>query len=445
MKTMKQKLKTACILFLSALSVATAQPRRLSLQEAVQVGLERNMEIQNAGLERQKSESWQKEQQSRLYPQVEAYSNFNYYFALPKLVVPGEIFGQEGDIPVEFGTKLDWGSGFRATQLLYNRSYYTSLKLARQKTDLEGLTMRQKQEETAYSISQVYYLCLATWQQTNHLSVTLESMEQLLKITGLQQQNGVIRKVDHEQVLVDQNNLRTEVEQLSRLYDQQIRLLKYLTGMDPDSEVVLTDSLAFSNEQADLYLPDWGNRTELKHLEKQMEVVGLSKSMNKQAYQPTLSGFAQYYYQGQRNQFDFFKGGSDKFFKVGFVGLSLSIPVFSGFEKQAKIKQNDITLMQLQNTRNNTLQFFRKEFADAKQQYEDSWQAVIRQRQNIGIAEENYRVNLQAYQEQTISLVELLRVQNSLTEAHLSYDNALLQWKNAELGLKKSRGEILNF
>lgn len=433
-----------CLILLFFLSAkAPGQNVRLSLAEAIQEGLRNNPEIQNARIEKQKSQSQLTEQQSKLYPQTEAYSNFYYYYALPRLIVPGEIFGQEGDIAAEFGTKYDWSSGFKATQVIYNQSYFTSLKIARRKTEIEQFNQQQKQEDLAYRIAQVYYLCLVTRQQAEHMGFTLKNMEQLLRITELQQQNGIIRKVDHDQVLVDQNNLETEIDNLNQLYAQQTGLLKYLIGIKWNTGIELTGSLTPSPvpEQA---VPDWGTRTEIKNIDTQFELARLSGKMNKQEYLPVLSGFAQYYYQGQRDRFDFFKGGNDKFYRVGFTGLSLSIPVFDGFEKREKIRQQNLILQQLQNTREHTLHYFNKEFLDASLQYKKSRAAVVRQEENIQIAEENYQVALQAYQEQTLSLADLLRAQNSLTEARLSCDNALLQLKNAELDLIKSRGELLN-
>jgi len=441
-ETMKQRLRATGILFIFLVVQATGQNVPLSLTDAIQEGIKNNPEILNAGIEKQKSQSRLTEQQSKLYPQVEAFSDFNYYYGIPKFSISGEIFGQEGKVSVEYGTKYDWMSGFRATQVLYNQSYFTSLKIARRQTEIEQLNLQQKKEDLAYRISQVYYLCLATRQQTEHFSVTMKNMEQLLRITALQQQNGIIRKVDHDQVLVDQNNLETEIDHLNLLYDQQLNLLKHLTGIALSSAVELTDSLTpmpglnSENTQA------WENRTEIKNLDTQIKLTLQSGKMNKQEYLPVLSGVAQYYYEGQQDEFNFFDG-NDRFFKVGYAGLSLAIPVSDGFEKREKIRQQKLRLEQLKNTRNHTLNYFNKEFLDASLQYKNNHTAAIRQEENIRIAKENYQVVLLGYEQQTSSLADLLRAQNSLTEARLSYDNALLQLKNAELDLKKSRGKLL--
>jgi outer membrane protein len=416
----------------------------LSLKQSCQLGIDKNVNVQNAGLEQQKTTYKLKEVKSKLYPQVEAFSNFNYYFSIPKMVLPGEIFGQTGMIAVQIGTKYDWSSGFKATQVLYNQSYLTSLKLSQRMVSMDELTLMQKKEEVIYQISQVYYLCQTTKMQIAQLKVTMQNTEKTQDIAKLQSENGIIRKVDYARVSVNKNNIQTQIDNLNQLYQQQIGLLKYLIGINASEKIELSDSLAFSSVKASTELPDFNSRTELKLLDKQLEITSLTRKFNQQSYLPTLSGLGQYYYQGQRDEFDFFKG-SDKFFNVGFVGLSLNIPIFNGFEKHSKIRQQDIELLQLQNTRKNTADYFSKEFTDAIRQYNNSLNSLLRQQENIKVAEDTYNISLQGYNQQVVSLSDLLMSESSLTEARLSYYNALLQLKNAELDVKKAKSELLNY
>jgi outer membrane protein TolC len=417
----------------------------LSLNQACSLAVEKSVQVQNAKLEQQKALFQFKESQSKLYPQLEGYSSFSYYYAIPKLIVPGEIFGQSGLIPIEIGTKYDWSSGFKAAQMLYNQSYFTSLKLARQMENLSQLSLQQQKEEIVYQVSQVYFLCQNTAKQIDLLSKTMTNTNRLLEISKLQSDNGVIRKVDHARVQVNKNNLQTQTDNLEQLHLQQLGLLKYLIGMEPDRPVSLSDSLSAEPAMAVREPLDFNSRSEIQLLDKQTDIARLSLKSTNQAYLPTLSGFGQYYYQGQRNEFDFFKVGEDKFFKVGFVGISLNIPVFDGFEKHFKIKQHDIELMQLQNTRKNTIDLFSKEYTDAMWQYNNCSTAMLRQEKNMTIAEETYDISLQGYQQQVVPLSDLLLSESDLTEARLSYYNALMQLKNAELDLKKAKGELLNF
>jgi outer membrane protein len=444
---MKTKKLIAMILILSGILKVSGQDpiQYLSLKETCRLGLENNTNVLNATLDQQKAGYQLKEAKSKLYPQVEGYSNFSYYYSIPKMVLPGEIFGQTGMIPVQIGTKYDWSSGFKASQVLYNQSYFTSLKLSQQLETVSGLTLQQKKEEIIYQISQVYYLCLATNKQISQLNVTKRNTEKLLEIAKLQQEKGIILKADYSRLTVNQNNLQTQIDNLNQLYLQQIGMLKFLSGVNINSNVILTDSLTYVPAEFSAEIPDFKNRTELQIIEKQTEITSLSQSINKQSYFPTIAGFGQYYFQGQQNEFNFFKGGDDKFFKVGVVGLSLNIPIFDGLEKRSKIHQGDIDLEKLRNIQKSTSELFSKEYKDAVLQYENNLKVVLRQQENINTAEESYQVTLQGYRQQVISLSDLLMSESGLTESRLSYYNALLQLNNAGLEVKKSKGELLNY
>jgi len=444
---MKIKKTITVLVVLSAALRVSGQDsiQSLSLKESCRLGIERNVSILNARLEQTRASYQSREVQSKLFPQVEAYSNFNYYYSIPKMVLPGEIFGQTGMIAVQIGTKYDWSNGFKASQVLYNQSYFTSVKLSRQLENISNLTLQQKKEEIVYQVTQLYYLCLATDRQIAQLMHAVKNTGKLLEIAKLQKDNGVIIKADYSRLKVSENNLQTQIDNLNQLYTQQLSMLEYLIGLPLNANVKLSDSLSVSSIETTLDLPDFNARTELQLLDKQTEVTSITQIINKQAYLPSLSGFGQFHYQGQRDQFDFFKGGNDKFFRVGLVGLSLNIPVFDGFEKHSKISQGKIELEELRNTRKSTKEYLSKQYTDAIMQYHNNLAIVIRQQENIRTAEESYNVSLQGYRQQIVSLSDLLMSENGLTEARLSYYNALLQLNNACLDVKKAKGELLNY
>ncbi len=420
--------------------------KSLSLKDACLLGIEKNVNVQNAELEQHKAQAQFKEAQSKLYPQMDGYSTFGYYYAIPKMIVPGEIFGQSGLIPIEVGTKFDWSSGFKATQILYNQSYFTSLKLAQQMKKLSQLSLQQQKEEVVYQVSQIYFLCQNTEKQIELMSKTLEDTERLLEIAKLQSETGIILKVDCSRVQVNKSNLQTQIDKLEQLYKQQLGLLKYLVGIEPHKEIALSDSVIIEPEPMAFNDIGFTTRSEIQLIDKQIELSELSLKMDKQAYLPTLSGFGQYYYQGQRNEFDFFKsGGDDKFFKVGMIGISLDIPIFDGFEKRHKIKQRNIERTQLINTRENTIRFFSKEYTDAVSEYNTCYIAMQRQKENVVVAEEAYNLSLKGYRQHITSLSDLLLSKAGFTETQLSYYNVLMQLKNAGLEIKKAKGELLNF
>jgi len=415
-------------------------PLELSLNRACTLAIDSNIQVVNARIEIEKSHFHEMESKSKLYPTLDGYSNFNYYYAIPKMMMPGEMFGESGEIAMEIGTKFDWSSGFKASLSLFNLSNYTAIQLAKSLKNMNGLSLEQKKEEILYQVHQVYYLCQSTDAQIVFLNKNMENTDKLLYILDNQMKQGAIRKIDYSKLTVTKNNLQTQIDNLAKLKLQQTNLLKFIVGLDKNAQVELTDSLSEQNIM--IYAsPDLTRRNDIKLLENQIEVAQLNKKSISQSYLPTLSATGELYYQGQQNKFNFFDS-KDKFFKVGFIGLSLNIPIFDGFEKRYKIKQYKSEIAQLQNTKEYTFNSLQKDFSNAVAEYNNSLKTIKRQVGNIKVAEENYTVCFQQYKQQTLLLSELILAENSLTDARLTYVDALLQLKNAELELKKLNGDL---
>ncbi|MCU0473383.1 MAG: TolC family protein [Bacteroidales bacterium] len=447
---MKRKIIITCIAVLIKAAVCVIAFSQdtvmcLSVKEACKMGIERNVEVRNSELEQSKRKSQLSEARSNFYPQLDGYSTFSNNFAIPKLIVPGEIFGQSGPIPVEIGTKFDWSSGFRASQILYNQSYFTSLKILKSMENLSAISTLMQKEEVVYQVTQVYFLCKYTEKQVEHLTGNLANMDRLADITRSQSDNGMIRKVDHDRVVVNRANIQSHIDNLQYLHKKQLGLLCFLVGLDLNSSIILTDSLAAGS----LYIPDKifdpANKPGIQIIEAQIEITSLSKKSKLQESLPSLTGYGQYYFQGQRNQFDFLKGGADKFYKVGVIGVSLHIPIFNGFDKRWSSARFETELLQLRNTLDNAKKYLSKEYSDAISQYKNSVNIISRQEENIRTAMKVYNINLLGYTRQVVPLSDLILAEDNVTEARLSYLTALLQLKNAELDLRKVRGELLEF
>ncbi len=416
---------------------------KMSLEDACKLAIDSNLEVLNAKLENEHKLYELREKQSKLYPQIDAYSDLNYYFAIPKMIMPGEFFGETGNIPVEIGTKYDWSSGFNSSLSLVDMSYHTSIRLAKRMQNLSTLNLEQKKEEMVYQVWQVYLLCQSTESQIAFLNKNMANTMHLLEITKSQADNGVIRKIDYSKVMVTKNNLQTEIDNLNKLKEQQLNLLRFLVGLDFSQSLELTDTLT-ANEIAPELQPDFSANADIRELGKQIEISALSQKLTKQMYLPTLSTSGHFFYQGQQNSFNFFNG-SDRFFKVGYLGVNLSIPVFDGGEKHSKIQQYNIEQQQLINSKMLTANKLTKDYLNSVKQYSTSKKSILRQQENIEIAEEDYRISLEQYKQQVLSLSDLMLSENSLTEARLSYADALLELNNAMLEIKKIKGDLLHF
>jgi outer membrane protein len=79
---------------------------------------------------------------------------------------------------------------------------------------------------------------------------------------------------------------------------------------------------------------------------------------------------------------------------------------------------------------------------NAKIKLRDNMSTITAQRQNVILAQEIYQSTQNNYNNGLAPLTDLLDTENALTQAQNSYNQALLNYKVAEIQLIKSNGNI---
>jgi len=97
-------------------------------------------------------------------------------------------------IPVQFGTSFNISGAIEASQLLYDQSWLTGLRMARQMQQQNTLVTEKTQTELVYEVSQSYYLTQITRQQVRNMESNLGKIEKAEKIAASQYENGIIKK-----------------------------------------------------------------------------------------------------------------------------------------------------------------------------------------------------------------------------------------------------------
>ena len=414
-------------------------PIRMSLRDACVMAVKNSAEVCRDSLEMDKQKWRRREAIGKLLPQIEGFSTFNYYYAIPKMQLPGEIFGGSGLIPVEFGTTYDWSSGFKATQVLFNRSAFTAYAIAGKSVTMAELSVRQKTEEAIYQTARVYLLCVATSSQRTLLEHSLAIMEKLYDIARAQAQNGMLRTADCSRITVGQLTLQSQIDNLSQLLGEQTGLLAFLTGQPQGTTVIPADSLT---DTIFVMMQDTAVRTEQRLLDMQVDVARHSLRLCRETQYPSLALFAQHYFQAQRNSPGFFDDPAGNFFRTGLVGISLSVPVFDGMSTVARVHEAALELEQASIAQTTARKSFTKESEDARRRFATAKREIERQREAIELAQRNYDIDVEGYRQSVIPLSDLLASENSVTEARLAYCNALFSLHTAKLDIMKASGVL---
>ena len=91
------------------------------------------------------------------------------------------IVGQEGNITVEFGTKYNWKSGFKASQLIYSGSYLVGIKITKEMINAARLKERVANEEIVFNITLLARLTASLQEQQIVLEQSVDNLKKMEK------------------------------------------------------------------------------------------------------------------------------------------------------------------------------------------------------------------------------------------------------------------------
>jgi Outer membrane protein len=442
----------ALILFGSHLLFAQeSKVIKLSLQECVHMAVEKNINVKTARIDKEKGTAKKDEAQSGLYPKINISTSMTDNVALPTTLLPeafGALVGTPGKaVAVNMGSKYSSTAMMSISQVIYNQTALTALKLAKKADDINELGIQKSKEEVGIQVAKMYALALTTIEQQKLIESNIERGERLKKITQVTVDNGVGKQIDLDRVNVNLENTYTQLSNTQAAQEQQMNTIKYLLDMPLDTPIELTDTIGtelLNNKP--VLLNDFSSNLNIRMLESQKELYSLNKKLINAGYVPSLSVSGQAAYQGLQNKFStYFSSGSDnKWFPYANFTVTLSVPVFDGFEKRSKARQAEMDTKRTELTLNNTKEALSLDYRNALNTYNNNRINVSRQKQNLQLAEKVYKETSLKYNEGMATMSSLLQDETGLNNAQAGYLTALYNFKDSELKIISLNGEIKN-
>ncbi|RAJ01552.1 outer membrane protein TolC [Chitinophaga skermanii] len=446
-----KRLKFSFILLIGfGLTTAATAQTKLSLQETLQFALKRNQQLQQVRLEEDLGRLKTKEIRAQALPQISGSGNLTDNILKQKMALPGDLAGKPGELVVlTAGTTWNASLAGDLSQQIYNQSVWTGLKAAKAGEQYYALQTAQSEENVIYNISSLYFNVLVTNQKIAVLESNIEKFKKLTETTQTQFDNGLAKKIDLDRIKVSLTNYTSQRNTLVNQVQVQTNMLKFAIGM-PASEQITFPELSLKDiQQQTAGNIDWGNfdtnnRTEFKLIEKQEELQQFQRKAYLAEYYPTVSLNGRYSYNGMSDKFDLFngKGGSAFWYGMANISLNVKIPIFDGFARKSRVQQSEVKLKQLEFEKDRTKNDLTTSFENAKLQLANNLNTIKAQKENMELAEEVYASTKNNYELGLANLTDLLNAETSLAEAQNSYNEALLQFKLAELELIKSNGNL---
>lgn len=424
-------------------SAQTDGPMSLTLDQAIELGNKYNASIKNSAIDVKLAEQKVREIMSSGFPQLNGAGSLNDYIKSPISLIPAEIFGgPKGTYAeVSFVPKYNVTGSVSASQLLFNGSYFLGVKASKEYAEFIKVQQEKTKFDVERDITKAYLTVLSTQatlaileEAKNRIDTSLYNINEVYK-------QGFAEKLDVDRLRFAQSQLAQQLDQLKSTIGVLKALLNLQMGYDVTKPIILTSTLQDMNQRfsVELYSKttfDPNAKLEIQVLNKGLELQKLTVKANKMGYYPTLAAFGTYQLNGQNKTFEF-----PKYYKTALVGLQLSVPIFDGFAKDAKIKQAKLTLEQVENTKANVQNALTLAYINANNNVNTAKNQLELNKQSLALAESIYNTTKTKFDLGVGNSFELTTADGDFKNAKIQYTIAQYNLVNAIYDLKVALGK----
>lgn len=435
-----------CVVYILTGTHLTAQQTNLfSAKQAADYATKNSVQAKNALTDIAIQLQSNREITAAAFPQISGGVNLTDYLSIPTNLLPGEFFGAPAGtyLPVKFGTKFNASYTARLSQILFDGQVFVGLQARKSSIIFREQTAEVTREEIKANVYKVYYQLVVGKVQTKIIDANIARTEKLLHDTKELFKNGFAEQLDVDKVNVSLSNLRTQKTSVENQLETGNIGLKYLIGMPVKEQLVLTDSLNDQDLKDDLLSGTfkYEDRPEYR-LQQTAAALGQYNVRRYQAsYYPTLSLNGTFSRNAQRNKFNFFD--KDKqYFTTSFVSFDLSIPIFDGFAKAARIQQARLQLRQTQTTITNLENSIDNDVQTARVQIRNALTTMDDQKENMALAEQVYNQTKKKYEQGLGSNLEVTNAEADLVTAQNNYFSAVYDAIIARIDYMKAVGKL---
>jgi len=270
-----------------------------------------------------------------------------------------------------------------------------------------GVTVR---EDVAYTAKVGYFNVLRAGRNLDVKRETLRQRESLLKQAQAYFEAGIRAKIDVARAEANLYDARAQLSQAENdVRVARITLLNRM-GVEGPADFVLSDSLAAETIPGDL--PDWiaeaeKNRPELKSLRDRERAAAQAVRFARGGYLPTLAGAAGYGYAADEAPLD----------QNYTVGVTLSVPIFSGFLTREQVKEAEASLSSVRHALTDTRRQVLLQVEQAAYGVSEASERIGARKKEREASDENLRLATARYEVGAGDIIEMIDAQVQMTQA----------------------------
>ncbi len=414
---------TGTCLFVSAMALAedgSHAKEELTIEQAIKVALKNNPSIRVANEACIAGRARIGQTESAYYPQIDFQSRYS------------RSWQEKGQAPAQ----NHYGNTLQLNQLIFD-FYKTPGLVASARENYESLTesYQNSRQIVALNTKAAYYSYLAAQREVKLNEETVRQREELVHHAEEYFRTGLKPRIDV-----------TRAE--ANLYDAKLSFIRAQNGLQI-AEINLVNALGIEKlpwnmlrDILEIKKPVIMNLADAKRIATkqrpdllQNEALERERKFSLKAtkadYLPRLSGNANY-------------GWTSTDFPLQeewTVGMQLTFPLFTGFKKGGKIKEEEAKLRQVKASGDVIIQNILAEVEQAYRDMNTASEQIVAARKGSQASNENLELATKRYQRGLNDIIEITDAQIQYLTAETKYINSLYDYKIAEAMLEKAIGK----
>ena len=425
------------------LSVLQAQdfPEAVTLEEAIEFGLENNRNIINANLEVQKAYKEKWKTIATGLPQLRARADYQNFIELPTSLIPAQFFGgNDGEFAeVQFGTPQTMSAGITLNQLIFDGSYVVGIEATKVYLDASKNILEKTVLEIRKNIVNSYFSVLLVRANIGFLEKNRDNLNS--NLTELIQlfKNGFDEEQSVEQLRLTLSGVESQLRYAQNMERTTLNMLKLLLGFPTASPLFLSDSLEVLTTPDLFKITDENfkieNNIDIKIAENNLLSESLLYRYERSKSLPRISAFLNGNYTGNSESFTF-TNVDQKWFGASLFGVQLEVPLFSSLKRRASSQKAKISVSQARSLLKETKERIFIETQAASNKYKLAVENYFTSKENLALANRIKNKNQIKYFEGMVGSFELRQAQLQLYSAQNNYLKAIQSVVQKKIGLE---------
>ena len=428
--------KFILILFLSlSFGLVAQQKEKMSMQQAIDYAIKNNHDNKIAINNIQSAIEKKRETTAIGLPQISGKVDFQHWIKQQVTLLETSAFDPNTDSSgiyseVIFSQKQTLNPSLTLTQLIFDGSYLVGLQSAKTYLKISEQAKLKTELATREAVINAYGNALVAEQAIEILNSNKEILEKSLNETKKVFENGLIEEESVEQLQITLGTLENNIRNTQRLKEIAYQMLNITLGNSINEEIELSDTLKSLSSQHSLGLIgksfDINSHIDYRIALNSREANELLVKFEKSKYLPSLAAYVNY---GANNFFDSYtltSGEETSWFDYSLLGVSLNVPIFSGFAKKARVTQAKIELANSDIKLQKLEQQLNLQAASAKSEYQLSIENYNSVKENLGLAERIEKKQQVKFIEGLSSSFDLSQAQNQLYTQQNNYIQSMM-------------------